>query len=34
MSLATLKKRLGGMDYEPSLIVECSQVMREIEALA
>jgi len=33
MSLDTLKKRLDGMDYEPSLIVECSQVMREIEAL-
>ncbi len=33
MSLASLKKRLDGMDYEPSLIVECSQVMREIEAL-
>ena len=33
MSLDTLKKRLDGMDYEPSLIVECSQVMHEIEAL-
>lgn len=33
MSLAILKKRLDRMDYEPSLIVECSQVMREIEAL-
>jgi hypothetical protein len=33
MRLDTLKKRLDGMDYEPSLIVECSQVMREIEAL-
>ena len=33
MNLTTLKKRLDGMDYEPSLIVECSQVMREIESL-
>jgi len=33
MDLAVLQKRLHGMDYEPALIVECAQVMREIEAL-
>lgn len=33
MCLDTLKQRLDGMDYEPSLIVECSQVMSEIKAL-
>lgn len=32
MNLAALKQRLDGMDYDPSLIVECAQVMQEIES--
>lgn len=33
IELGVLQKRLHAMDYNPALIVECSQVMREIEAL-
>lgn len=33
IELGVLQKRLHAMDYDPALIVECSQVMREIEAL-
>lgn len=33
LDLGTLKRRLDGMDYDSSLIVECSRVMQDIESL-